>query len=257
MTDRKYYAERKGLLTPEPMDFEMLKKAFLSIFEKLETELYFHEATGYECVDLRSKRGVWGSDIEAFFYLQLRMHDIWPIPEKIGDYDEAKLFTVIEFLYDYVSEPQYKWYHGYGNCGWHSRDYDRGKGREKYRKEVNFILKDYGSGYKLSSTGEILIISPTGLEALSEEKVETDDPENIDNRVHTAVIKYKKHNATLDDKKDAVRILADVLEYLKSQNIRLPSRDDSDLFRIINNFDVRHHNREQQGDYDISDPFHY
>ena len=231
------------------MDFEMLKKAFLCKFKKLESELYFHGATGYECVNLEAIRGFWGSDIETFFYLQLRMHDIWPIPEKVGDYDEPTLFTVVEFLYDYVSEPQQKWYHEWDNCGWHSSNYDRDKGKERYKKEMNDILKDYGSGYKLSDTGEILIISPTGLETLSEEIVEAGDPENIDNRIHTAIIKYKRYNATLDDKKDAIRILADVLEYLKSKDIRLPSKDDSDLFRIINTFDIRHHNRMQQSEY--------
>lgn len=249
MTARKYYAERKGLSTPESMDFEMLKKAFLYKFEQLESELCFQEATGYECVTSGFVRGIWGSDVKTFFFLKLRMHDIWPIPEKTVDYDESTLFTVIEFLYDYVSEPEYKWYHDWDDCGWHSGNYNRDKGRERYRKEMNDILKDYDSGYKLSNTGEILNFSPTGLEALSEEVVETDDPENIDKRIHAAIIRYTKYKATSDDKKDAIRVLADVLEYLRSQNIRLPARDDSDLFRIINNFDIRHHNRMQQGDY--------
>jgi len=92
-----------------------------------------------------------------------------------------------------------------------------------------------------------------GLETLTEEIVEATDPENIENRIHTAIIKYRRYNATLDDKKDAIRTLADVLEHLKSQDIRLPSKDDSDLFNIINNFDIRHHRRSQQSSYDSSD----
>ena len=67
MNDRRYYAERRGLLRPEPMDFEMIKKIFLWKFEKLENELYFHEATGFECVDQGLIRGRWGTDIESFF----------------------------------------------------------------------------------------------------------------------------------------------------------------------------------------------
>jgi len=250
MSDKKYYAERKGLLHPEPMDFEMLKKGFLWKFEMLEREFYFREATGYECVDEGRITGTWGDDIEAFFYLQLRMHDIWPISNNIDGYNERKLFTIIELLFDHVSEPQHKYYHSWNDCGWHTSDYDREKGRERYRTEMNSILRDYDSGYTLSGTGEILSISPTGLETLSEEVAQTDDPENIDNRINAAIIKYRRYNASLSDKKEAIRTLADVLEYFRSKNIRLPSRDDDDLFRIINNFDIRHHNRMQQRGYD-------
>lgn len=105
---RKYYAERRGAKL-EPMDFETLKKVFLFKFEELERDFYFREATGYECVDQGIIHGTWGNDPEAFFFLKLRMRNIWPIRKNIVNYDELKLFTVIEFLYDYVSEPQKKW----------------------------------------------------------------------------------------------------------------------------------------------------
>ena len=62
--------------------------------------------------------------------------------------------------------------------------------------------------------------------------------------------KYRRHSATLDEKKDAVRTLGDILEYLKKEGITLPSKDESDLFNILNNFDFRHHNREQKKEYD-------
>lgn len=250
MPEREYYAERKGLLNPEPMDLEMLKKAFAWLFQKLEHELYFREATGYECTDKGDIPGRWGSDFEAFFYLKLRRTDIWPIPERAHNYDEPTLFTTIEFLYDYVSEPQNKSYHSWNDCGWHTSDYDRDKGRKRYRDEINEILKDYSSGYRLSDTGEILSISPTGLETLTTEVVETADPKNVDNRIHVAVTKYKRYNAILSDKKDAIRTLADVLEYLKKEGVQLATKDDSDLFHIINSFDIRHHNKAQKGDYD-------
>ena len=65
-----------------------------------------------------------------------------------------------------------------------------------------------------------------------------------------AIAKYRKYGATIDDKKDAVRTLADVLEFLRKEGDKLPSKDDEDLFRIINRFDIRHHNRSQQSEYD-------
>ncbi|HIE32085.1 MAG TPA: hypothetical protein EYP67_06870 [Methanosarcinales archaeon] len=253
MSDKKYYAARKGILKPEPVDLQLLKKVFLRIYREFEDDLYFQEATGYHCVDKGEVRGLWGrgdSDSEAFIYLELGMDDIWPIEKNIENYDEPTLFTVIEFLYDHVSEPIDKWYHRWDNCGWHSSKYDRENGRAAYRKNLNEILKDYDCGYQLSSDGEILEIAPTGLEPIFEEIVQTDDPENIDMRRQNAISKYMRHHATTSDKKDAIRELADVLEFLKKDGVRLPSKDESDLFKIINNFDIRHHNKSQHAEYD-------
>ena len=255
MDNKKYYAARKGISKPKPMDIQVLKNVFLRIYREFEDKLYFQEATGYHCVDndKGAVRGLWGrgdSDIEAFIHWRLGMDDIWPIDKNIENYEEPTLFTVIEFLYDYVSEPTDKWYHKWYNCGWHSSEYDGEKGREEYRIKVNEIIKDYESGYELSNDGEILEIAPTGLEHLFEEIVQTDDPENIDMRRQNAISKYMRYGATTSDKKDAVRELADVLEFLKKSGIRLQKKDESDLFRIINNFDIRHHNKSQQGEYD-------
>ena len=120
----------------------------------------------------------------------------------------------------------------------------------RWRNEMNDILKHYKSGYEFSLMGEILEIPPVGLENVLTEVVTTSDPKNIDDRINSAINKYRRYGSTLDDKKDAVRTLADVLEFLKKEGINLPAKDDSDLFHIINGFDVRHHNREQQGEYD-------
>lgn len=245
---RKYYAERTGTKL-EPLDFQSLKRLFVLKFELLQKEFYFREATGYKCTDEGDILGTWGSDPEAFFFLKLRLHDLWPIKRYIDDYDEVKLFTVVEFLYDYVSEPQEKWYHSWNDCGMHTSDYDQDKGRARYRNEINGILKDYKSGYSLSEKGEVQACPPDGLELVFEE-VKTDDPENIDDRMNLAISKFRRYSATLDEKKDAVRTLGDILEYLKKEGITLPSKDESDLFNIINNFDIRHHNREQKKEYD-------
>ena len=250
MAEKTYYAARKGRFKPDPLDFRMFKKVFLHIFNEIENvDLLFREATGDRCVDRGEIHGLWGSDIETYIYLKLKYNNIWPLQKNIGTFDEPTLFTVIEFLYDYVSEPQSKYYHSWKNCGWHASKYDRNKGKEKYRLKINEILKDYDRGYQLSSDGEIVEVAPTGFEPIFVETVQTEDHNNIDNRIKRAKSKYRKYGATIDDKKDAIRSLADVLEFLKKEGINLPSKDDDDLFRIINGFDIRHHNRLQQGEY--------
>lgn len=112
---------------------------------------------------------------------------------------------------------------------------------------MNSLLKDYKSGYELSESGQILECPPNGFEPIFQEIEKTNDPANFDDRVNTAIAKFRRYRATMDDKKDAVRTLADVLEYLRKSGIKLPNKDDDTLFNIINNFDIHHHNREQQG----------
>ena len=252
MRDRIYYAERKGMINPVQMDLYSLKRVFLHIFNDFENNFYFREATGYSCVDDGDIPGIWGSDIEAYIFLKLKMVDIWPIQEKIEAYDEPTLFTIIEFLYDFVSEPQSKYYHNWNNCGWHTGDYDKEIGRENYLKKINEILKEYDKGYQLSLNGDIIEITPEGFEELVEKIPQTDNPDNIDNRIKTSIIKYFRYGSTIDEKKDAIRSLADVLEYLKKEKYVLASKDDSDLFGIMNRYDIRHHNRFQQSDYDVN-----
>ena len=179
MTDKKYYAERVGAKA-EPYDFDTLKAVFLLKFEELERDLFFQEATGYRCVDLEQEMpGTWGNNPESFFFMILRFHDLWPIRQNIANYDEVMLFSVIEFLFDYVSEPEQKWYHSWMSCGWHSGVYDKEKGKMKYRNDLNQMLKDYKSGYELSEAGEILQISPSGLETIITEIPKTSDTKNI------------------------------------------------------------------------------
>lgn len=251
MENRKYYAARNGLQKSIQMDFLTFKKVFLHIFKKLEENFIFREATGYYCVDEGNILGIWGNDIEAHIFLKLRMDNIWPIHENIEAYDEPTLFTIIEFLYDYASEPQSKHYHDWNGCGYHTYDYDKEKGRDNYRNTINEILKEYDKGYQLSTDGEIIEIAPTGLEHLIEETPQTEDPDNLDNRFKIAITKYLRYGATIDEKKDAIRSLADVLEYLRKDGCKLESKDDDDLFKIINGFDIRHHHKFQHGDYEV------
>lgn len=251
--NRNYYSARKGLIKTEKIDFESIKKLFLHVYQKLKIDLYFSEAEGWDCVDAGHINGLWGSNIDEIastFFLELRIERLYPIEDYVNDYDEPTLFSVIEFLYDYVSEPQKKHYHNWNDCGWHPSEYDREKGKKEYRTRMNEILRLYSTGYELSTTGEIQEIAPTGLGTLAEETIQTETPEHIDNRILHAKNKFRKYNASINDKRDALRELAAVLEFLKKEGITLPKKDDSDLFQIMNQFDIRHHNKLQRGDYD-------
>lgn len=226
-SNRKYYGQRTND-TNSKINFEELKELFLTTYLEFEYSRYFDRA------ELN-----WGKEVGLFIYLKTKIRNIWPIKNNIGFYDEATLFTVIEFLYDYVAKPGFRCYES-----------SPIKGKIEYREAVNKILEDYNGGYGLSEDGEILKLSPSGFEPLIREAVITNDPENIDLRVKYAISKFLRYSSSIGDKKEAVRTLADVLEYLKEGGIRLPTDDEKNLFNIINNFDIRHLNRKQQSDYD-------
>jgi len=243
-----YYATRQGR-KPDSLDFLTLKRVFLSIYKNFKDQYYFLEATGYKCVDRDLVSGKWGEDPSAIIYQQTKLLNRWPIEDRIQDYDEQVLFTMIEFLYDYISKPLDLDYHGWDNCGFHATKYDDGAGKLEFAIQINELLKNYSNGFELFE-GRIRQLPPSQFESLVKTDVVSFDPKNIDERVKQATNKYLKYGSDLDDKKQAIRTLTDVLEFLKKAGVKLKDKDDSDLFQIINNFDIRHHNTRQHGDYD-------
>ena len=69
--------------------------------------------------------------------------------------------------------------------------------------------------------------------------------------IQSATRKFRARHSSDDDKRDAVRDLADALEYIRpSVKEVLTRKDESALFEIANNFGIRHHNPRQHTNYD-------
>lgn len=119
--------------------------------------------------------------------------------------------------------------------------------------EINETFRRYKIGYEIVD-GRIQKISLPGFEKLVNESIETNDPKNIDSRIQYAISKYFSYDSSNEEKKEAIRNLADVLELLreevKENGEYLPNEDDKTLRQIINNYDIRHLNSRQQRDYD-------
>jgi hypothetical protein len=258
---RKYYAHRKG---KEPfLSFEQIRQIFKDeVLTYIDWNQYLLEAEGYEGFE-SSMIGIWGRDIPTFILKQLQMDNIWPFTDHVLNYDLTTFFTVIEFIYDYVSKPVKK------------KDnivnYDKKSAQEDYRERVNELLTLYcyrvghslSSGdfddyfYELSKEGEIRERVQDGFKELIEGMPETDDPENIDDKIQYAVSHFLRYGATLEEKKDAVRTLGDVLEYFRDLGIKMPKKDDGALFNILNNFSIRHHERIQKSDYSTEEWYEF
>ena len=229
----------------------MLKRLFLNLYRDLLRKDYLQQAFGYYCVDSGNVSGELGEDIGAEVFIHLRKENIWPIEEYIDGYSEDDLFDLVELLWDWVSKPRDGYDHQFNHCGWHYETFDQEAGQVEYRQKATHLLRDYSGGYELSATGEVLALAAPGLQPLLDAKLPEHDSANVEKRVEAAIHKFRRHRSSLEDRKDAVRDLADVLEFLrpKAKEFLLSKKDDGDLFEIANSFAVRHHNDKQQSDY--------
>jgi hypothetical protein len=133
----------------------------------------------------------------------------------------------------------------------HYSTFSQPEGQAEFRERLNALLESYESGFEISATGEILALPEKGLETLLEAAVPASDKERVASRVDAAMTKFRRHRSSLEDRRDAVRDLADVLEFLRPKvKVVLSGKDEDDLFNLANNFGVRHNNERQKTNYD-------
>jgi len=251
MIKRQYYSVRTGKIPPDQqVNFEVLKRLFLVAYNRLTSEGYFQKYFGIDCTD-GYLEGLFGPNIDAHVFVNLKKENLFPVQANLEHYNEDDLFDMIEFLHDHCSKGVNGHYHSWNGCGTHFDEFDDNKGQESFRELVNPILQDYKDGFEISVHGEILMLPEKGLSNLFEAELPTDDHENIRKRVENATVKFRRHKASLEDRKEAIRELADVFEFLKTDVKQcLYKKDESDLFNIANNFGIRHHNPDQKVGYD-------
>jgi hypothetical protein len=248
---RKYYSQRRGTNPyAQGIDLHTLKKMVLTVYQDFFGKEYFQEAFGFSCIDAGDVPGSLGRDIEAAVMFKLRKSNIWPFTAYEGFWEEDDVFDVVEFLYDHISKPTKGHFHSYGECGWHYEEFDGDTGKAEFRSKINELLEDYDTGYELSTEGEVLRKADPGTGPLLEAPIPTKD-DAVRARIEAAIRKYRRHNSTMDDRRDAVRDLADALERLRPQlKVVLKRKDESDLFEIANTFGIRHFNAGQKTEYD-------
>ncbi len=249
MRTTPYYSVRTGRRGAR-IDLNELKTLFVAAFRNLWTSGHFQQVFGTECID-GDTVGSAGGDLDAFFLRKLKNRHVWPFETQNGSWEEADLFDVIELLHDCASKGVDGRHHSYIGCGTHFETFDQKAGRNDFRVAMNEILGDYDKGYVLSANGEVLTIGPRGLRDLEAAPKPPGDPTNVQGRVNIAIDKFRRRGSSASDRRDAIRDLADVLEFLRPQAKAVLNKDDeNDLFNLANNFGIRHHNQRQKTQYD-------
>lgn len=263
---RPYYSVRTGHSSGNiELDLNVLRSAFLATYEELDNAGYFEECFGKWCPDAEDEflPGTLGRSIELRMTIALKKRNLWPVRSHCADYSEDDLFDVMEFMHDHVSKPfpGSGYHHNYMGCGWHHDKFDRALGQEKLRSALNEFLADYESGYELTPNGEVVRLLDEGIRSLIVTPLPHSDA-GIAKRIEFAVNQFRSRASRVDDRRIAVRELADVLEMLKPKvSSLLDKKDENDLFNLVNNFGIRHANEKQKTSYDpavwLSWMFHY
>jgi hypothetical protein len=143
-------------------------------------------------------------------------------------------------------------FHPFNNCGWHFEKFNKSAGQAHLRDVLNPLLERLEPSLTLRADGQLEELAPTNLQPLLDTPLPESAPhDEVRLRVESAVTRFKRSRSSIDERRTAVRELADVLEFLRSEiKVSMMSADEGALFNLANNFAIRHHNRDQRGDYD-------
>lgn len=175
----------------------------------------------------------------------------WPLENITEDH----ILDSLEFLYDHVSKPGEMIDMRTGS-GWNYSDYDGYNdeaGKREFRNKANAFLAEYKTGFELTDEGNILAMGTDGLQQILEAEIIPYDEINVDSKVRNAITKWRNRHLALSEKKEAIRELADVFEWLKKTKMLstvLDDKDDKALFELANKFSLRHHDPDQRTNYD-------
>lgn len=250
-----YWLERSGIeTTNEEMVKTTLREDFLVLVDELIALGYFDRRAPRPC------ENVYGEDqptteeqLNQIVSRALRMSNAW-LTLRNEDIGNDYLYAVMEVFHDLVARPV-DWIRDEQNdCGVHFTQFSRITGQRVYRWKIDELLKLHGAELKFATGGEnVGRLIRTFVDPLEQIREMVADHTEEDNQgtVEHAISLFEKRGATREDKRSACVALAGVLEkrriLLKKE---LLSRDESMLFDMANNYDLRHRNPNQRTNYD-------
>jgi hypothetical protein len=255
---RDYYNRRIGKDGESPeLTLGEVAAQLAAGYDFLDQQGYLQKSFGYHCVDAGDVAGDHGIDLRTHFYLDTGIRIGGSVRDFLASGDEVAMFTLVEFLHDHTARPDESSgrYHSFSGCGWHfdrlNARFDVTAARQEWREKVNRFLKFYGDGYELSGEGEVVRIVPDGFGDLVKAGAPAGTSGTNIAKLNNAVRTFRLGLSTREQRKQALRELADLLEFYRPQvKNHFRKEDEADLFNIANNYAIRHHNQIQKDEYD-------
>jgi len=131
--------------------------------------------------------------------------------------------------------------------------FDKETAQELWRDEVNEVLALADPPMELLPIGHVVVRDDeheAHRELYDEPVPEGTDPE-ISAPVEAAIGQFLRPGASDEDRRGAVKLLADVLERNRAEvKQEMLAKDERDLFQLANRYAIRHYDRKQKSDYD-------
>lgn len=245
----KPYWPRRGATARLQLDEHQVRDRFVKVADRLHGVGFFQRETGaQDCPDEQPT-----AELSALIADRLHIADLWPLLPHTWDQDT--FLALIEVLHDLVARPRARWWHDYGNCGWHFGEFSSDTGRALYRWQINTQVLAAGAlGLQLAETGpdagRLVRVTDDSRTDLVERVLATPDAGAV-GRVEHAIASFRSRTATEHDKRSAVITLAGLLEERRDLiRTDLGRKDEGALFQLANEFSVRHQRRGQHSEYD-------
>ena len=242
---KKYFSQRTGRASNDNSLSNFASKFYI-IFCDFAEEGYFKGVRIlHENTSLTYGVSIDGLERELVFAFGAKSSRMLPNRINIMHLDRDSLFDLIEFLSEQVSVPGIECYvdkHG-------RKDYEPDMffkdGWEKWRDTLNKHLVQLDPPCRLTTDRNIETLPTSkGLQYLVDNH--KSPSANDQGKVRYACELFLKHNATKDDRRSALKNLADVLESMQRDLKKLIPKEKNDLFNIANNYGIRHHNNREK-----------
>jgi hypothetical protein len=248
---RPYYLHRKnGTDLPSEPDWDAAQRRYRTLMGSMNDAGYFDRAWGADCVDDHRDWRAPSDDVAG----ELGVTDLNPLATDTAPWDTDVFLSVVEVLHDRVARPRViTRLHDFGGCGRHYDDYAPAPGRAVYRIKVNKIFEQSRLPFRLADVGDdagrVVAFSDDATEDLIKEAIDTAGPRERD-EVRHAIAMFRARGADRGAKRSAIVALGRILELDRPLvKAELKSQDEGTLFRVMNEFDIRHSNDKQLNDY--------
>lgn len=246
----RYYAEREGHTSAPDDSYQSLGVQFAELLRGMQDHGYFPVALPRDCVDA----GTDWDEVSVSVSRAIHMPFEWyGNPQAAIGWNEPLIYSLMEYFHDQAQRPRTPGtFHTFGGCGPHYADHSAESGGAVYRWRVNDLLDRHRVGLNLGKTGDergrLVHRFGTPLDDAADQRAAQGAGDPGDEVAH-AIRDFRERGASATQKRSALALLYGALEHRRAQAKIVLGKDEDDLFKIANNFGLRHRNDRQRMDY--------